>query len=327
MSQLSVVMTTRDRRPVLAQALQALAASEAWEGVREVLVVNDGSTDDTATYLESLPWVRAVHQAQPAGPAAARNRGIALASAPFVWLLDDDVAVSPQAAGAYLRHLAAHDMSRASAVGPVEQIDEQRTAFEHWLSDGGPQFIWCRIPADRWLDAGEEQYCTSNLVSPTRLLQEHRFDETFRFPRFEDRELSYRLQRQAGHRIHFVAEAHAWHLKRYRFRDWLPAYRLFTEAALHFASLHPDDPQLEAQLSIERARQSDTFSWDTLQRAVATVTRGGARVEVQAGMRALCDHARLHYLRSHLGLGPMTDGNLTSGEALERVRELLGPEL
>ena len=58
----------------------------------EVIVVNDGSPDDTATRLQPLVQagrVRYVEQAN-AGQAAARNRGLAEARGEFIAFLDDD---------------------------------------------------------------------------------------------------------------------------------------------------------------------------------------------------------------------------------------------
>src|SRR5690606_4258640 len=56
----------------------------------EIIVINDGSPDDTAAVL--APYrdrIRYVEQAN-AGQAAARNRGIGMARGRYVALLDDD---------------------------------------------------------------------------------------------------------------------------------------------------------------------------------------------------------------------------------------------
>lgn len=55
----------------------------------EVIVVDDGSTDDTLHRLERWPDVRVLRQMQQ-GPSAARNAGIAKASGEFVAFLDAD---------------------------------------------------------------------------------------------------------------------------------------------------------------------------------------------------------------------------------------------
>jgi glycosyltransferase involved in cell wall biosynthesis len=56
----------------------------------EIIVVDDGSTDNTATVARSLPeTVRYLHQSNQ-GPAAARNRGIEQAQGSFIAFADAD---------------------------------------------------------------------------------------------------------------------------------------------------------------------------------------------------------------------------------------------
>jgi glycosyltransferase involved in cell wall biosynthesis len=73
----------------------AQAVSSALDQTRrdlEIIVVDDGSTDDVATALRpfsSDPRCRIIRQ-ENAGVGAARNRGLAVVSAPFVMFLDAD---------------------------------------------------------------------------------------------------------------------------------------------------------------------------------------------------------------------------------------------
>ena len=56
----------------------------------EVIVVDDGSTDDTAAVAERFPAPVRVLRKSNGGPASARNRGIAAASGTWIALLDAD---------------------------------------------------------------------------------------------------------------------------------------------------------------------------------------------------------------------------------------------
>jgi glycosyltransferase involved in cell wall biosynthesis len=86
----TVVIPTRDRRSLL---LRTLRSARVQEGVRlEIVVVDDGSADDTPAAVEALgdERIRLVRHERPSGVAAARNAGIAGASGEWVAFLDDD---------------------------------------------------------------------------------------------------------------------------------------------------------------------------------------------------------------------------------------------
>ncbi|MEA2397833.1 MAG: hypothetical protein QOK25_1389, partial [Thermoleophilaceae bacterium] len=82
---ITVVIPTRERWPVLRGTLEALAAQDL-DGVEvEVVVVDNGSRDASLERLRQhaarVPDLRVVEQPAP-GAAAARNRGVAEARAP-----------------------------------------------------------------------------------------------------------------------------------------------------------------------------------------------------------------------------------------------------
>ncbi len=135
----SVVVCTRNRRDSLADCLASL------EGQRpddlEIVVVDNGSTDGTATFLArwQAQGANRVSVEEPvAGLSRARNRGLTVAAGDIVLFLDDD-AVAPAAWAA--AHLAAYGDDRVVAAGgPVElEFPQGRPAWavrelEHWWS-------------------------------------------------------------------------------------------------------------------------------------------------------------------------------------------------
>ena len=90
----SVVVPTRDRAHLLERALRSVLAQS--ESDFEVVVVDDGSTDDTAARVESIDddRIRFVSQA-PAGAGVARNHGAELARGEHLTFLDSDDEVLP----------------------------------------------------------------------------------------------------------------------------------------------------------------------------------------------------------------------------------------
>ena len=88
----SIVVRTRDRPALLAQALASLAASSYRR--LEVVLVNDGGAPPELPAAFALPVVRVEH-ARSLGRAAAANAGIRAATGEWVGFLDDDDTVEP----------------------------------------------------------------------------------------------------------------------------------------------------------------------------------------------------------------------------------------
>ncbi|WP_423760190.1 glycosyltransferase [Burkholderia sp. NLJ2] len=88
----AIIIPTRNRRALLARALQSVFC-QTYAQI-EVIVVNDGSTDDTRAFLDALAAREARltvrHNERSMGAPAARNLAIGLSDAGFVTGLDDD---------------------------------------------------------------------------------------------------------------------------------------------------------------------------------------------------------------------------------------------
>jgi glycosyltransferase involved in cell wall biosynthesis len=84
----SVVIPTHNRSRLLPQALESVFSQE--ESDFEILVVDDGSTDDTGAVLARHAGNVRVLRQDNLGPAAARNLGIENARGDYVAFLDSD---------------------------------------------------------------------------------------------------------------------------------------------------------------------------------------------------------------------------------------------
>ena len=91
---ISIVIPTRDRAPLLGQALRS-ARGQTWRD-REIIVVDEASRDDTRAMLaRDFPEARVIRHTEERGPAAARNAGVAAAKGDWVFFWDDDDLMHP----------------------------------------------------------------------------------------------------------------------------------------------------------------------------------------------------------------------------------------
>lgn len=84
---ITVVVPAHDREQYIAAAIESIL-EQAHEPL-EVLVVDDGSTDETAAIARGFPQTRVIRRRR-GGPAAARNSGVAEARGELLAFLDSD---------------------------------------------------------------------------------------------------------------------------------------------------------------------------------------------------------------------------------------------
>lgn len=88
MADVSVVIPTHNRAALVKQTIDSVLGQT--EPAREILVVDDGSTDDTLAQLAAYgDRIRVIHQEQ-AGVAAARNNAFRAAVGKWIGFVDDD---------------------------------------------------------------------------------------------------------------------------------------------------------------------------------------------------------------------------------------------
>lgn len=93
----SIIIPTYNRRASLERTLNSLAAQIYSAERFEVLIVDDGSTDDTYSInLDKYPYHSRMIRQDNLGSAVARNRGAAEARGDILVFLDDDMLLEPE---------------------------------------------------------------------------------------------------------------------------------------------------------------------------------------------------------------------------------------
>ena len=248
---ISVIIPTCNRRQSLVRVLHSLDRQEKEGRPFEVIVADDGSTDDTMAALTksalsfSFPFDCLAQERR--GPAAARNAALRRAAGRIVLFLNDDCLAAPDLLA---RHRAMHGRFGDSAVlgriawsPEIELRPEIRALIDHYY-----------FPYEQISDHENVNFAffiTGNLSLPRAwVLKAGGFDEDFREASCEDIELGYRLYR-AGLPLRYDPGALAYHLHRLDFDDLFDRQRKFAYWLAIFLKKHPQAKAYYAGLPAE----------------------------------------------------------------------------
>lgn len=204
MLRISIVVPAHNNADDLLLCLSALerAAPDA-----EILVVDDASTDDTASRATAR-GIRVLCRPRNGGPAAARNDGARAARGDIVFFVDADVAVAPDAVDR-VRAAFAADPELAAVFGSYDArprhpgaISRYRNLLHHFVHQHGNADA-----STFWAGCGAIRRAVFEASGGFDAIR-------FPWPSIEDIELGYRL-RAAGHRLRLDRDLQGTHLKRW----------------------------------------------------------------------------------------------------------------
>ncbi len=236
---LSVVIPTHSKRALLQRTLAALVAQELPAGTEwEIVVVNDGSTDDTGAWLEQAgagpgSRLRVVTPPANVGRARARNLGAEAARGRWLVFLDDDIVAPPGLLAAHLELLGRHptDGTIGYAVTAPELVDAPHLRY---LDTRGVARLGPGPAPGRY-------FVTQNAAVPRAAFAAvGGFDEAFLSYGFEDMEVAFRLEDRAGVRFHCLPSPVPVHVHHHTFSQLLAKRRECGRGSLRLlAERHP----------------------------------------------------------------------------------------
>jgi glycosyltransferase involved in cell wall biosynthesis len=142
----SVIVPARNAAATIAATLSALASQDLSEPY-EVVVVDDGSDDDTAAMAEGSPGPLRVLRAEGAGPGPARNAGVNASRGAVLAFTDADCAPSPD----WLRSGLAAMRTADLVQGRVEPDPDARLGpFDHTVWVVGESGLYVGTCSSEW---------------------------------------------------------------------------------------------------------------------------------------------------------------------------------
>jgi len=254
---LSIIVPVKNGHEVLPRMLDMLSRSELPRESWELIVVDDGSKDDSAA-MASEHADLVIRLPQPSrGPGYARNRGVERARGECVVFLDADVLVRSDTLTRLAEIMSTrHDVDAVfgaycdepEAAGVVSKYRNLLHHYTHAQEPGEAQTFWAGCGCVR-----------RAVFVAVGMYDEWRFSR----PQIEDVELGYRLSAH-GHRILLQPEIQVTHLKRWTFGGMIRAD--FMDRGVPWARLLAEQRALlgaaaskARSLSLRAKEKSNTF--------------------------------------------------------------------
>jgi cellulose synthase/poly-beta-1,6-N-acetylglucosamine synthase-like glycosyltransferase len=198
----SVIVPVRDGESTIADCLDSILATDYPADRREIVVVDNGSSDGTAALIRARP-VRYLQEGKR-GVSNARNRGIAESEGEILAFVDSDCLVEPQWLTELVRPF--EDPEVGSVAGDLQHVPPTSAAERQ---------------AARMLGNWQRFAFTSNPAYPITANAAYRRDVLDRIGRFDphmtraqDVELGLRFQERSGRRLAYAERATAHHRNR-----------------------------------------------------------------------------------------------------------------
>jgi glycosyltransferase involved in cell wall biosynthesis len=294
---LSVVIPTYNRLDMLLRVLDSLGSQDGAPPF-EVIVVNDGSKDATASTVEreiaagrwSYPLT--FRTQENGGPGRARNHGVTLATGRFVIFIGDDTVPEKRFLAEHWKvHVESGFDPMLACLGYTGwPAGERVTAFMDYINDFGLQFGYKLIKDGEIIPFNF--FYTSNISIDREVLAAHPFDTTFPAAAWEDIELAYRLDAK-GLKIRYNASAVTRHHHPMTVDSFARRQYTVGKSGAIFYSKHPELGHFLGVHELETRKLADDRAMEKLR----SRARWGERFRLLARDRVFETLMREHYLR------------------------------
>jgi glycosyltransferase involved in cell wall biosynthesis len=208
LSGISVIMPVYNGTNFIPRSLPPLVEMAQRGEILEVIVIDDGSTDDTEQMAEQL-GARVLSSGGRLGPGGARNQAAEVALGDILWFVDADVVVHADAARRLLDGFVGEQV--VAVFGSYDSNPPAQNFFSRYKN------LVHHYYHHRASEEAKTFWSGCGAVRRSAFLDSGGFNvERYKYPSIEDIELGHRLIK-AGGRVRLLRNVQCTHLKVWKF--------------------------------------------------------------------------------------------------------------
>jgi len=240
--ELSVVIPTYNRCDILKKCLEALNKQTHPFEKFEVVVCDDGSTDNTASMVKEFQEhanydLLYVHQTNK-GPAAAKNTGVLHSSGRIVLFFNDDTIAAEDLLEMHMKFHADEDNKNKALLGHMDwHPDLKINKFMKFIMKEGFQFGYDFLSHNQVVPY--KNFYTCNVSLERKWFKDDEFDAHFKTAAFEDLDYGHRIIKK-GLKVVYWKTAVGYHHHQMDKESFIKRHRKVGKASVYFFSKHPE---------------------------------------------------------------------------------------
>lgn len=172
MLKISVIIPFYNCAQLISRCLDSVFAQQGNFNL-EVILINDGSTDNSVEIVQQYPKPIVLLQQSNQGPAAARNKGIAAATGKYLAFLDADDYWEPDFLAETVAFLESHPETIAVSVGQMHKIPRKANAISPKVLQTNPEKYNAPVELDDFYSfwATHNHVCTGSVLMKTKIVK------------------------------------------------------------------------------------------------------------------------------------------------------------
>lgn len=215
----SVIIPTCNRVELLVEALQSLVKLEYPRKKLEIIVIDDGSTDETRKEVKKLikgfPFKLKYFYQEKKGISEAKNLGIRNSKGEIIVTTDDDCLFEKDWLKKLVKYFGSSDIGSVGGPDRAYNLDSDLAkaisfAFSSFIGSGGIHGRFVKLRFGKFYPMGCNTAILRQAIDKIGLFEP-------RLQPGEDTDLNHRIER-AGYKLVYAPDAFVWHRSRSSFR-------------------------------------------------------------------------------------------------------------